>query len=231
MPRPWGRPHRPEPRRRRRGSGHDSSRWSDLRAWVKNEHSLRGYAMQTTTLDAGHGLRTEAAAQPTDVYSKVTWRLVPLLFVCYVLSYLDRINVGFAQLQMKSDLGFSDAVYGLGAGIFFIGYFLFEVPSNLLLEKIGARKTITRIMVIWGLVSACMAFVHAPWAFYVLRFFLGVVRSGLLSGHHSLFHLLVSRRLPGPHHRDLHERHRGRRRPGRSPVRLDHERSRRLPGA
>jgi len=138
--------------------------------------------MQTTTLDAGHGLRTEAAARPTDVYSKVTWRLVPLLFVCYVLSYLDRINVGFAQLQMKSDLGFSDAVYGLGAGIFFIGYFLFEVPSNLLLEKIGARKTITRIMVIWGLVSACMAFVHAPWAFYVLRFFLGVFEAGFFPG-------------------------------------------------
>ena len=138
--------------------------------------------MQTTTLDAGHGLRTEATARPTDVYSKVTWRLVPLLFVCYVLSYLDRINVGFAQLQMKSDLGFSDAVYGLGAGIFFIGYFLFEVPSNLLLEKIGARKTITRIMVIWGLVSACMAFVHAPWAFYVLRFFLGVFEAGFFPG-------------------------------------------------
>src|SRR3954462_1588843 len=138
--------------------------------------------MQTTTLDAGHGLRTEAAARPTDVYSKVTWRLVPLLFVCYVLSYLDRINVGFAQLQMKSDLGFSDAVYGLGAGIFFIGYFLFEVPSNLLLEKIGARKTITRIMVIWGLVSACMAFVHAPWAFYILRFLLGAFEAGFFPG-------------------------------------------------
>ena len=85
--------------------------------------------MQSTVVDAGHGLGTVAAGRASDVYSKVTWRLVPLLFVCYVLSYLDRINVGFAQLQMKSDLGFSDAVYGLGAGIFFIGYFLFEVPS------------------------------------------------------------------------------------------------------
>src|SRR5919205_217022 len=130
----------------------------------------------------GNRTKTEAAARPTGVYSKVTWRLVPLLFVCYVLSYLDRINVGFAQLQMKSDLGFSDAVYGLGAGIFFIGYFLFEVPSNLLLEKIGARKTITRIMVIWGLVSAGMAFVHAPWTFYVLRFLLGVFEAGFFPG-------------------------------------------------
>src|SRR3712207_4316502 len=130
--------------------------------------------MQTTAIDAGHEYGTVGAEKASNVYSKVTWRLVPLLFVCYVLSYLDRINIGFAQLQMKSDLGFSDAVYGLGAGIFFIGYFLFEVPSNLLLEKIGARKTITRIMVIWGLVSAGMAFVHEPWLFYVMRFLLGL---------------------------------------------------------
>src|SRR6185312_4485337 len=138
--------------------------------------------MQTTALGTDRDYGTAAAGRATDVYTKVTWRLVPLLFVCYVLSYLDRINVGFAQLQMKSDLGFSDAIYGLGAGIFFVGYFLFEVPSNLLLEKIGARKTITRIMVIWGLVSACMAFVHAPWAFYVLRFLLGVFEAGFFPG-------------------------------------------------
>jgi D-galactonate transporter len=138
--------------------------------------------MQSTVVDAGHGLGTVPAERASSVYSKVTWRLVPLLFVCYVLSYLDRINVGFAQLQMKSDLGFSDAVYGLGAGIFFIGYFLFEVPSNLLLEKIGARKTVTRIMVIWGLVSAGMAFVHAPWLFYVMRFLLGVFEAGFFPG-------------------------------------------------
>lgn len=138
--------------------------------------------MQATALEAGREFRGEIATRPADVYAKVTRRLVPLLFVCYVLSYLDRINVGFAQLQMKSDLGFSDAVYGLGAGIFFIGYFLFEVPSNLMLEKIGARKTITRIMVIWGLVSAGMAFVHAPWLFYVMRFLLGVFEAGFFPG-------------------------------------------------
>ncbi len=116
------------------------------------------------------------------VYSKVTWRLLPFLFVCYVASYLDRINIGFAQLQMKADLGFSDAVYGLGAGIFFFGYFLFEVPSNLLLEKYGARKTLLRIMVLWGLVSAGMMFVTTPTQFYVARFLLGVFEAGFFPG-------------------------------------------------
>ena len=116
------------------------------------------------------------------VYSKVTWKLVPLLFICYVISYLDRINVGFAQLQMKSELGFSDTVYGLGAGIFFIGYFLFEVPSNLILEKIGARLTLFRIMFVWGLLSAGMAFVSGPMMFYIIRFLLGVFEAGFFPG-------------------------------------------------
>jgi D-galactonate transporter len=116
------------------------------------------------------------------VYAKVTWRLVPLLFICYVISYLDRINVGFAQLQMKSELGFSDTVYGFGAGIFFVGYFLFEVPSNLLLEKIGARLTLFRIMFVWGLLSAAMAFASGPMLFYVIRFLLGVFEAGFFPG-------------------------------------------------
>jgi sugar phosphate permease len=116
------------------------------------------------------------------VYAKVTWRLVPLLFICYVISYLDRINVGFAQLQMKSELGFSDTVYGFGAGIFFVGYFLFEVPSNLLLEKIGARLTLFRIMFVWGLLSAVMAFASGPMLFYVIRFLLGVFEAGFFPG-------------------------------------------------
>ena len=116
------------------------------------------------------------------VYAKVTWRLVPLLFICYVISYLDRINVGFAQLQMKSELGFSDTVYGFGAGIFFVGYFLFEVPSNLILEKIGARLTLFRIMFVWGLLSAGMAFVSSPMIFYVIRFLLGVFEAGFFPG-------------------------------------------------
>ncbi|MCB4806428.1 D-galactonate transporter [Methylobacterium brachiatum] len=137
--------------------------------------------MPTSTVDIYEGHPAIHETQ-SEVYGKVIRRLIPLLFVCYVLSYLDRINVGFAQLQMKSDLGFNDAVYGLGAGIFFIGYFLFEVPSNLLLERIGARATITRIMVIWGLISASMAFVNGPVLFYCLRFLLGVFEAGLFPG-------------------------------------------------
>ena len=116
------------------------------------------------------------------VYRKVTLRLLPFLFICYVSAYLDRINVGFAQLQMKQALGFSDAVYGLGAGIFFAGYFLFEVPSNLLLRRIGARKTLSRIMLLWGITSASMAFIASPTVFYVLRFLLGVFEAGLFPG-------------------------------------------------
>src|SRR5215210_1418891 len=116
------------------------------------------------------------------LYSKVSWRLIPLLLVCYMVAYLDRINIGYAQLQMKQMLTFSDAVYGLGAGIFFIGYFLFEVPSNLLLEKIGARKTLLRIMFGWGIVAAAMMFVQTPTQFYVLRFLLGVFEAGFFPG-------------------------------------------------
>ncbi len=134
----------------------------------------------TTIIAEDHAPAQLDAAR--DVYAKVTWRIVPLLFLCYILAYLDRINIGFAQLQMKSDLGFTDAVYGLGAGIFFLGYFLFEVPSNMLLVKIGARRTITRIMVVWGVISASMAFIHAPWLFYTLRFLLGAFEAGFFPG-------------------------------------------------
>lgn len=124
----------------------------------------------------GRGLTEDAT------YRKITWRLMPFLFICYVAAYLDRINVGFAQLQMKDALGFSDAVYGLGAGIFFAGYFLFEVPSNLILERIGARKTLVRIMVMWGLTSAAMMFISSPMVFYVLRFLLGIFEAGFFPG-------------------------------------------------
>jgi len=115
-------------------------------------------------------------------YSKVTWRIIPFLFICYVFAYLDRVNIGFAALQMKQDLGFSDAVYGLGAGIFFIGYFLLEVPSNLLLEKIGARKTLMRIMILWGVISGSFAFVTTPTQFYAARFLLGAFEAGFFPG-------------------------------------------------
>lgn len=124
-----------------------------------------------------------SSARDEDIaYARVTWRLVPLLFICYVAAYLDRVNVGFAKLQMLNDLKFSEAVYGLGAGIFFIGYFLFEVPSNLLLHKLGARRWIARIMISWGVISGCMMFVQTPTMFYVLRFLLGLAEAGFFPG-------------------------------------------------
>jgi D-galactonate transporter len=115
-------------------------------------------------------------------FAKVTWRLIPLLFICYVVNQVDRINIGYALLQMRPYLGFTDAVYGLGASMFYVGYFLFEVPSNLLLQRIGARKTILRIMLLWGLVSAGTAFVRTPTEFYIARFFLGMFEAGFLPG-------------------------------------------------
>ncbi len=120
--------------------------------------------------------------QAESIYKKVTLRLIPFLFVCYLAAYLDRVNVGFAKLQMLSDLKFSETVYGLGAGIFFIGYFLFEVPSNILLEKIGPRVWIARIMVTWGILSSCMMFVNSEISYYILRFFLGVAEAGFFPG-------------------------------------------------
>ncbi|MBC8090178.1 MAG: MFS transporter [Phycisphaerae bacterium] len=131
------------------------------------------------------------------VFAKVSARLLPLLFVCYIIAYLDRVNVGFAKLQMAASLGFSDAVYGFGAGIFFIGYFLFEVPSNLILERVGARVWIARIMITWGIVSAAFSYVSViPWgplpglfglrhdefSFYALRLLLGVAEAGFFPG-------------------------------------------------
>ena len=108
------------------------------------------------------GQRSAVPEQAAETYRKVAWRLLPFLFLCYVCAYLDRINVSFAKLQMMQDLGLSDAVYGLGAGIFFVGYLMFEVPSNLILLKVGARRWIARIMVTWGLISAGMMFVNSP---------------------------------------------------------------------
>ena len=115
-------------------------------------------------------------------YTKVIWRLLPLLFISYVAAYLDRVNVGFAKLQMLNDLKFSETIYGLGAGIFFIGYFLFEVPSNLLLHRFGARRWIARIMISWGVISGSMIFVETPTGFYVLRFLLGLAEAGFFPG-------------------------------------------------
>jgi MFS transporter, ACS family, tartrate transporter len=113
---------------------------------------------------------------------KVTLRLIPFLFVLYVIAWLDRVNVGFAGLQMNTDLGFSSTVFGFGSGIFFLGYCLFEIPSNIILERVGARLWISRIMVTWGLISAGMMFVRTPATFYLLRFLLGVAEAGFFPG-------------------------------------------------
>ena len=116
------------------------------------------------------------------VYRKVAWRLIPLLFLCYIAAYLDRVNVGFAKLQMQQALQFSDSVYGFGAGIFFIGYFIFEIPSNVLLHKVGAGRWIARIMVTWALLSAATMFVNSALSFYIVRFLLGVAEAGFFPG-------------------------------------------------
>ncbi len=133
--------------------------------------------MSATPLAASGASSFEAAT-----YRKVGWRLIPFLMLCYFVAYLDRVNVGFAQLQMKSDLQFSDAVYGFGAGIFFLGYFLFEVPSNLVLHRVGARLWIARIMITWGLISALTMVIQTPTMFYVARFLLGLAEAGFFPG-------------------------------------------------
>ena len=125
-------------------------------------------------------------AGQTYVFRKIAWRLLPLLFVCYIIAYIDRINVGFAKLHLREALGVDEtifnSVYGFGAGLFFIGYFIFEVPSNLILQRIGARIWIARIMVVWGLVSMAFMFLKSATMFYVLRFLLGAAEAGFFPG-------------------------------------------------
>ncbi|EDT43843.1 MFS transporter [Burkholderia ambifaria] len=116
------------------------------------------------------------------VYTKINRRIVPILILAYVIAFLDRTNIGYAQLQMKQTLPWSEAVYGVGAGIFFVGYLLFEIPSNLMLEKIGVRRTLLRIMVMWGLTASAMMFVTTPTEFYIARFMLGVFEAGFFPG-------------------------------------------------
>jgi ACS family tartrate transporter-like MFS transporter len=125
---------------------------------------------------------TDEARLGRATLAKVSWRLLPFLLLLYIVAWLDRVNVGFAALQMNRDLGFSASVYGFGAGVFFIGYALFEIPSNLVLVRVGARLWIARIMITWGLLSIAMLFVSGPTSFYVLRFLLGVAEAGFLPG-------------------------------------------------
>src|SRR6187200_1913347 len=119
---------------------------------------------------------------PNVTLRKVTWRLIPFLFLLYIVAWLDRVNVSFAALQMNSDLGFSPTAYSFGSGIFFLGYCLFEVPSNLILERVGARLWIARIMITWGVISAGMMFVREPISFCILRFLLGAAEAGFFPG-------------------------------------------------
>jgi len=126
--------------------------------------------------------RAPTTALEESTYRKVTLRLIPFLFICYICAMLDRVNVGFAKLQMSSELGFSDTAYGLGAGIFFIGYFFFEVPSNILLQKFGARIWIARIMIMWGIISMATCLVRSEGWFYVVRFSLGLAEAGFFPG-------------------------------------------------
>jgi MFS family permease len=123
-----------------------------------------------------------SVADEARLYRKIGWRLIPFLMLCYAVAYLDRVNIGFAKLGMSSDLRLSETVYGLGAGIFFIGYFLCEVPSNMMLHKLGARIWIARIMISWGILSAACSLISGPISFYVLRFLLGIAEAGFFPG-------------------------------------------------
>lgn len=127
-----------------------------------------------------------SVAEQRATMAKITWRLIPLLFICYIIAYIDRINVGFAKLHLREVLGVTadafSSVYGFGAGLFFIGYFIFEVPSNLILQRVGARVWIARIMVVWGLVSMAFMFMKGVTMFYVMRFLLGAAEAGFFPG-------------------------------------------------
>jgi D-galactonate transporter len=133
--------------------------------------------------DVGVADRDGTVARDCDAtYRTIALRLMPLLILCYVVNYIDRTNIGISQLQFRTDLGFSEAVYGIGVGLFFVGFILFEVPSNILLDRIGARRTLLRIMVLWGLVSICTMFVTTPWEFYAARILLGAAEAGFFPG-------------------------------------------------
>ncbi|GAB5094778.1 MFS transporter [Caballeronia sp. LP006] len=126
--------------------------------------------------------REQALGNTADIIRKVAWRLMPLIMLCYLFAFFDRINISFAKFQLQSTLGFSDTAYGLGASLFVIGYVLFEVPSNLLLYKVGARRWIARIMISWGIATALMVFVQTEWQFYGLRFIIGAMEAGFAPG-------------------------------------------------
>ena len=133
-----------------------------------------------TLVPAGRSLPDDPVA--SRLYAKVTWRLLPFFCLCLLAAYIDRVNIGFAKLQMLGDLGFSETIYGLGASLFFVGYVLFEIPSNIILQRVGARLWIARIMISWGLLSGATLLVHTPASFYAVRFLLGLAEAGFLPG-------------------------------------------------
>jgi sugar phosphate permease len=144
-------------------------------------NSIRADGTQAGAAPGGQAGNTGPATLER-AYRKATWRLIPFIFICYLFNYLDRVNVGFAKLEMLDALKLSDTVYGLGAGIFFLGYVTSGVPSNLILHKLGARRCIAAMMIAWGALSACMLFVSNPTSFYILRFFTGVAEAGFFPG-------------------------------------------------
>jgi ACS family tartrate transporter-like MFS transporter len=119
---------------------------------------------------------------PRKLYRKITWRIIPYIFILYILAYLDRVNVGFAAVEFKHDLHLTETVYGLGGGIFFLGQLLFDLPSNLLLQKVGPRLWIARIMITWGIVATCMMFIRGAHSFYAMRLLLGISEAGFFPG-------------------------------------------------
>ena len=156
-----------------------------------------------------------AATHEDATMRRVFWRLMPFLLFAYLICYIDRVNVGFAALQMNKAVGIDPKTYGLGAGIFFIGYFMLEVPSNLALERFGARTWIARIMITWGIVSAACALIGGPTSFLVLRFLLGAAEAGFFPG----VILYLTYWFPAEY-RAKHRRHLHGGDPGRRPDRL-----------
>ena len=140
-------------------------------------------------------VNSASSVNPTRIMRRVFWRLIPFLFLLYVCAYLDRVNLSFAALSMRRDLGFSGRVYGAGAGLFFISYALFEIPANLVLLRLGPRRWIAIIMTAWGFLSSSMALVHTPASFYLVRFLLGVAEAGFFPG----VILCFSRWFPAAH--------------------------------
>jgi ACS family tartrate transporter-like MFS transporter len=131
---------------------------------------------------AGTETTVAEAVNARALYRRITWRIIPYMFLLYIVAYMDRVNVGFAAMDMKRQLHFSDTVYGTGAGIFFLGYALFDLPSNLVIRYVGTRIWIARIMITWGVIAACMMFVTSPRSFYAMRFLLGVGEAGFVPG-------------------------------------------------